>query len=310
MKIVKYKDFKINESVSASASDLNNWDYEYVKTDTLWEYKEFDRSKDIKNSDSLDNIKRLEEILREEGFNQPLILQYSKKYQTAYLTEGNHRLIASKNIGIKYIPVRVTTDGGEKKDAKRVYYSVDNPTLPSQIGIESYDKEFNLIYSEDEDENYDIDYNDVLSSYKDIESFQENSDGSFNISVNMRYHDVLLLLNSEECERIEACMNHREYSEKETIWKNINFKNFASTYREKVDDDFYSNYRNTIYKSFLRGGFETPFDGHITWKYDNIGIINGIIIKNELLEEYNNIEGYNSFLECMIDNYDKGLIIE
>ncbi len=286
---------------------LSGNDWEYVKTDTLWQYKEFDRSVDIKNSDSLDNIKRLEKILSEEGFNQPLILQYSKKYQTAYLTEGNHRLIAAKNIGIKYIPVRVTTDGGEKRDAKRVYQcSIDNPTLPSQIGIESYDKDYNLIHIDDEHE--ELTYEQRLSSFPDIISYKrtfKDNDYVFDISIKLKSeHDVLLLFTSDEAQRIEACMSYKDSND---IWSKINFENFASTYnnRHEIDEEFYENYRNTKFKSYLYGSVETPFGGYWQWiNKDNSTEKIGIEIYSEPLNKYD-LDGFETFFECLKYNYNK-----
>lgn len=287
----------------------DNW--EYVKTDTLWQYKEFDRSVDVKNSDSLNNIKRLEKILSEEGFNQPLILQYSKKYQTAYLTEGNHRLVAAKNIGIEYIPVRVTTDGGDKKDAKRVYRSVDNPTLPSQIGIESYDKDYNLIYIDDEV----LDINDILSSFPDIIEFKETSTGVYDISVKLKYDsDILGLFDSSVSERIEACDSYNPNVE--DVWKKIQLNNFKSTYSNNtdIDDEFFADYRKNEYVRYLNGGFETPFGGNIEWlTVDDTGYrsidVKGINIKNEHIKDYKLLEGFHTFLECMVYNYKKSLVL-
>ncbi len=293
-------------------NQLSSDDWEYVKTDTLWQYKEFDRSIDIKNSDSLDNIKRLEEILSEEGFNQPLILQYSKKYQTAYLTEGNHRLVAAKNIGIKYIPVRVTTDGGEKRDAKRVYRSIDNQTLPSQIGIESYDKDYKLIHIDDEYE--ELSYEQRLSSFPDIISYKrsfKDNDYVFDISIKLNSeHDVLLLFTSDEAQRIEACMSYKDSNTKD-IWSEINFKNFASTYNnsDEIDEEFYENYRNTKFKSYLYGSVETPFGGYWQWiNKDNSTEKIGIEIYSEPLNKYD-LDGFETFFECLKYNYDKKMIL-
>lgn len=290
----------------------NNW--EYVKTDTLWQYKEFDRSVDIKNSDSLDNIKRLEQILSEEGFNQPLILQYSKKYQTAYLTEGNHRLVAAKNMGIKYIPVRVTTDGGDKKDAKRVFGSVDNPTLPSQIGIESYDKDYNLIYIDDEYE--ELSFEQRLSSFPDVISYKhtfKDNDYIYDISIKLNSeHDVLLLFTSDEAQRIEACMSFRGDLSPDDLWAKINFDNFASTYdnRDEIDEEFYENYRKTKYESYLYGNCETPFGGYWKWIYDEKTMLKkvGIEIYSEPLNKYD-FDGFGTFFECLKYNYNKKMVL-
>ena len=240
-----------------------------------------------------------------------MILQYSKKYQTAYLTEGNHRLVAAKNIGIEYIPVRVTTDGGDKKDAKRVYRSVDNPTLPSQIGIESYDKDFNLIYVDDDV----LDINDILSSFPDIIEFEETRDGVYDISVKLKHaSDVTLLFDSNVRQRIEACESYNP--DAVGVWKNIQLDNFKSSYSDStdIDADFFENYRNNEYQRYLSGNFETPYDGNIEWlSVDYTGYrsidVKGIIISNEHIKDYKLLEGFKTFFECMVYNYKESLVL-
>ncbi len=168
---------KLDESNSISKSKTQykiqtSYDYQWVKLNTIWEYREFDRTKESERTYSEDitneNINKLAESIYEKGFTEPLILQYSHKYKTAYLIEGNHRLLSARKLELDYVPIRVTIDGVQKKDAKKVigfYASKDEKVqtfLPSEIGIPNcLDKNHNNVESETEvyEEHKTIDFN-------------------------------------------------------------------------------------------------------------------------------------------------------
>jgi hypothetical protein len=74
--ILDFNSYFLNESFKMLKT---SYDYEWVKTTTLYNYIEFDRS------DRESNINILKNILASEGFTEPLILQYSHKFRRAYL---------------------------------------------------------------------------------------------------------------------------------------------------------------------------------------------------------------------------------
>lgn len=56
-------------------------------------------------------IEALKESISKEGIKEPLLLEckgprIKRKGVDAYLIEGNHRLIAAKELGMKTVPVR------------------------------------------------------------------------------------------------------------------------------------------------------------------------------------------------------------
>jgi ParB-like chromosome segregation protein Spo0J len=56
-------------------------------------------------------IEALKESISKEGIKEPLLLEckgprIERKGVDAYLIEGNHRLIAAKELGMKTVPVR------------------------------------------------------------------------------------------------------------------------------------------------------------------------------------------------------------
>jgi hypothetical protein len=173
---------KVNEGNEIESYIETSYDYQWVDTETVWRFREFDRSKP--NEDRADSQKSISELSYklQEGFNEPLIMQYSHKYKTAYLIEGNHRLLVARKLGYKYVPIRVTIDGHEKRDAQKVvgYYASINdkvdPRLPSQIGIPNcYDKNFKPVKSEDEayEEEMEIDF----EKLPDVKRYTRESSG-------------------------------------------------------------------------------------------------------------------------------------
>lgn len=77
---------------------------ELVPVKTLDKYKEFDRDTPVMGILGYNNLKA---DIKRNGIKEPLIIRYYKGDNTAFLTEGNHRLRIAKELGIKKVPVRV-----------------------------------------------------------------------------------------------------------------------------------------------------------------------------------------------------------
>lgn len=332
-RILEYNKFVVKNTFYKIDTSYN---YEWVKTETIWEYKEFDRSEHYQN------IEKLEDKLSTEGFTEPLILHYSHKYKTAYLTEGNHRLLAAKNLGIQYIPIRVTIDGVQKKDAEPVlgYYSESekvDPRVPSEIGIPNcIDKTGKPVESEsriiEEDE---LNYDEILSKYEDIAKFEKIEDGCYNIWVSMNWWHIHNIMNSKIYDNLECIKDNdsdtffKEYDRNaildfldgdyftknmkkflgldENMFYNDEYNYFWDTFTESK---YFSNYINEIkrviwefYKSknlntLKFAGFHTPYDGVIDWWFEKPNI-------NELF----NVKGIIIKHE-LIETYDTHVLIE
>jgi hypothetical protein len=52
-------------------------------------------------------FRRLGDSIQEEGIRERLIIDYDPVREEALLTEGHHRLLAAKELGIKEVPVSV-----------------------------------------------------------------------------------------------------------------------------------------------------------------------------------------------------------
>jgi hypothetical protein len=175
--IKRFKNFfsNVNEKNQIESYIESSYDYEWVDISTAWVYREFDRSNP--KEDRADSKKVISELSTklQDGFKEPLIMQYSHKYKTAYLIEGNHRLLVAKQLGFKYVPIRVTIDGYQKKDAEKVVgfyaskYDKVDPKVPSEIGIPNcFDKNYKPVQSEDEvyEEEKEIDFTNLPDAKK------------------------------------------------------------------------------------------------------------------------------------------------
>ncbi len=115
---------------------------EMVEVSELKKYAEFDRRKNgLIDSDK--NIEMLKNNL--EVIINPLIIDYYQLSKKALLVEGNHRLAAALELGIKELPVRVTriSSKAPAKAIKVTGYEADKygyvpaNLSPSQIGIKA-----------------------------------------------------------------------------------------------------------------------------------------------------------------------------
>jgi hypothetical protein len=345
-RILNYNNYLLKESFYTIDTPFQ---YEWVKTTTLWKYREFDRS------EYNDKIEKYIDILSQEGFNQPLILHYSHKYKTVYLTEGNHRLLAALRAGIEYVPVRVTIDGVERKDAHEVigFYSEEekvDPPLPSQIGIpDCLDKNGNPVKSEDRSfEDAVVNYEEELSKFPDIDHFEKVEEGCYNIWVKMQWWEIYQFMKSEQSHNIESAINDDpKYffdnnindgdltdfikgnyftpemknflglkedmtfkEEHEYFWDEFTESPYYKKYLEEIKRIIWDKYKSENISDFKFGGFETPFDGTIEWWYtekyrSDLHYVQGIIVKNELLECYDSFDGYKTFKEVLKDAYNR-----
>ena len=90
-------------------SDAFDYSHEFqmVKTQDLWEYREFDRSLMPKAGNNHDHLEQVRRFILKNGFQEPIIISCDLTTGKAYITEGNHRLWVVIQEGIPFIPCRV-----------------------------------------------------------------------------------------------------------------------------------------------------------------------------------------------------------
>ena len=79
-------------------------EFQMVKTQDLWEYREFDRSLTRKMGDDHDQLEQVRRFILKNGFQEPIIISCDLKTGNAYITEGIHRLWVAHKVGIPFIP--------------------------------------------------------------------------------------------------------------------------------------------------------------------------------------------------------------
>ncbi|KAL9951170.1 hypothetical protein ACROYT_G043787 [Oculina patagonica] len=125
-------------------------DFQMVKTQDLWEYKEFDRSLTPKSGNKHDHLEQVRRFILKNGFQEPIIITCDLQSGKAYVTEGNHRLWVALNEGIKFVPCRVIPhwlppNGSYKKldiDLSTLKCS-NKAILPEHLGLTVAQTEFN-----------------------------------------------------------------------------------------------------------------------------------------------------------------------
>ena len=99
------------QSVQAKYFLSDSFDYSHefqmVKTQDLWDYKEFDRSVMLKSGNNHDHLDQVRRFILKNGFEEPIIISCDLQDGKAYITEGNHRLWVALKEGIPFIPCRV-----------------------------------------------------------------------------------------------------------------------------------------------------------------------------------------------------------
>lgn len=76
-----------------------------VPTEVLVKYREFDRAGENAAPNSRERIEELKQSLQEQGWVNPLHITVYRDGQPPKLSEGNHRLVAAQELGIREIPV-------------------------------------------------------------------------------------------------------------------------------------------------------------------------------------------------------------
>lgn len=120
---------------------------EMVPVYKLIQFREFNRGE---KEDERANIEELKASIQENGITEPLIVIYHIGDRSVYLSEGNHRLQAAIELGLKELPVRVVRvgEGGypsvhEERGVGAIvegyepnqYGYVPGDLKPSQIGL-------------------------------------------------------------------------------------------------------------------------------------------------------------------------------
>ena len=82
-------------------------DFQMVRAQELWEYKEFDGSLTPKAGNKHDHLEQVRRFILKNGFQEPLIITCDLQSEKAYISEGNHRLRVAIKEGIKFVPCRV-----------------------------------------------------------------------------------------------------------------------------------------------------------------------------------------------------------
>ena len=76
-----------------------------VATDLAWRMKDRDRTVDPSSTD----LKALTESIKKDGIKEPITITVSTADDMAYVTDGNNRLAAARELGIKDVPIRIET---------------------------------------------------------------------------------------------------------------------------------------------------------------------------------------------------------
>ena len=112
-----------------------------VKTQDLWEYREFERSLMPKAGNNHDHLEQVRRFILKNGFQEPIIIPCDLTTGRAYITEGNHHLWMAIQEGIPFIPCRVIPHGlpanGSSKKLE-IYFSTlkfGETVLPEHMGL-------------------------------------------------------------------------------------------------------------------------------------------------------------------------------
>lgn len=122
-------------------SDWNNLgdvdthpDVEWVPTDELRKFVEYDRrphGKDYQGND--ERWKALGEHIKQNGFTNPVVLEYNQDTGMAHMGEGNHRTWIALEHGIPAMPVRVYS-GGRTSPADQPVTLQELPEWENHLG--------------------------------------------------------------------------------------------------------------------------------------------------------------------------------
>lgn len=114
---------------------LHEWHQEFVELvpiKALWDMREFDRREEPKwgQEESDNDIDNLKHSIEQDGFKNPLRIEYYFYAGRAIIREGNHRVRAAFEMGLQYVPALVyVSDYDFKKNAAHL----DMPSFPRSI---------------------------------------------------------------------------------------------------------------------------------------------------------------------------------
>ena len=127
---------KIKNPTDYNMSANRNADYiEYVDTDFLDKFKEYDREKDYPHEKGY--VDDLRKHIQQYGIEEPVILGFNPKTGYTRLIEGNHRLMLAKQLGIKELPTRMLrrVNLEEDKTGKHGGSYIDIENAPARARI-------------------------------------------------------------------------------------------------------------------------------------------------------------------------------
>jgi len=127
---------KLVNPTDYNMSANRNADYiDYVDTDFLDQFKEYDREQDYPHEKNY--VDSMREHIKKYGFEEPMILGFNPKTGYTRLIEGNHRLMLAKQLGIKEIPTRMLRRVGleEDKSGKHGGSYIDIENAPARERI-------------------------------------------------------------------------------------------------------------------------------------------------------------------------------
>ena len=111
---------QLSNPTDYNMSANRNKDYiEYVNTDFIDKFKEYDREKDYPYEKGYDD--ELKEHIKQYGIEEPLIMGFNPKTGYTRLIEGNHRLMLAKQLGLKELPVRMLRRTNLEEDKTGVH---------------------------------------------------------------------------------------------------------------------------------------------------------------------------------------------
>lgn len=130
-------------SESINASD-NKGRKGMVPTSELESFIGEDRLGDAETPQSRETIDELKEDIKKNGFKEPIIIHYDQATGEASIVEGNHRMAAAKELGLKEVPVAfekgtLRTDEARAKDKMFPLNRVQVGDVNTRLGVKGED---------------------------------------------------------------------------------------------------------------------------------------------------------------------------
>ncbi len=112
---------------------------EYVPIDDISQFVEVDRASDPRTSENVNELSK--QIAKDGGVKEPIVLTVFKD-KKAVITEGNHRVAAAKQLGIKSIPTRVEYSDKKSTDTGYAETARNLPDTESYQVLSSLEKKY------------------------------------------------------------------------------------------------------------------------------------------------------------------------